>query len=1549
MKKEKTILIFVMLSFLIFVSSISSSAPVKLATTTDYQATMAIPRWKVFMSESNPQNVWAAFANSCGSTNPNCTNLVATNDSGLTWTALQPDNMTISDFLDGHFSLSGNDNGDIFFTFPKYVSENYNVMFRKFSSPAVVNTSISAETAIHRTTNNNPNPRSSILAISNNTWIFSRSGNETDNVRYNASSDAGLTWTSSGNVTVTNETNIRIGSVPYVNNSPSVVIWYNQKGFKYFLWNSTTSNFTENADSIIYWPNNTDRYFSINTIYYNNEYYFHFVNEVTNGSGTKIMHRWKPYLGGAGTWNETTIDTHSNMSTLGDWRPLLTKRGSELYVFYSKRDNNSDNRSQLNIYYKQWNQSTETWSNSTQVTTDSFMNRDQNVPMSINLSSPYIPLVYTKKGDLTTYFNCNSTYPCDIMFLNVSIVSQQTQDSNLTGCQDLNRTDITYSLISNVESNETCFSILANNVTLDCKGFMINYSASSQGYGINNTGAYNNTLIKNCVIYKTNVTFNNSHAIYSTNSINTTVLNNSIFTIGINLVTVNNYGIYLSSSINSTASSNIIRNNCSNCDGIRFDAGTNQSRIQNNLINVSGITSNAIMIATGSCSNIIDNNSVRVQGTSYSKGIELINTGTRYNNVTNSTGVCELSGSDGLFAISNGATYNIFDTANGLIQNGGSCNGIYVVSGGSLISHNNSFNRINITSFVNANLGLVDFYGDVGGNTSVYDSFFFENNSFNAFAVRLEGIHTTFPVINLINVTFNKSDINIAAGINSSLLLKWFLNVQINDSVTNSSINSANITSQNISNSVISSVLTDSNGRAKVELIEFFQNSTDKTYHTPHNISITKTNYYANNTIYNLTSFNNVYHEVKLISSSDSTPPTISIVSPSNTTYTSSNISVNITSNENLTFCQYSINGAQNISMNKGNETNYFAYNISSDGSKNTIISCNDTSDVWGASSLVHFSIDTANPTVTMLAPANITYNSNNVSINITANEYITGCFFSINGAANLSMTRANETNYYFYNVTSDGSKNVIVACNDTSNLYGSSSLLHFHIDTTKPTISIVSPSNTTYTSSTLNLNVSLDENSSWCSFSLDHAANVSMTKLNDTYFNYTKSGLNEGSHNMTFSCNDTNGNTANSSFRYFSIDSSSPLLIIITPINNSVYKNQTVTIRLNKSEGTAWFTFNHSTNYSYTNPSSINLSEGSHTLYIFINDSAGNLNSTSLGITINTSLTLSNISLNNNQKEVLVYDLLDNSLISVPSTVSNATLNLSGLTNITSQNLTANIQKNITVTSNTSQLYITITIPSQINITGNISNWTGIISLPVMISNMTLNATADSGKTASVVYIVEIGDEDSNLYLDKAVRISFLAQTGKYLGYLNSGSFTKISSTCSSDSQETGDSLTYGQDCKIESDSSLVVWTKHLTRFVIYSQSNTPSSDAGSPGGGGGGSTTTNTTANQTNITVHSNNTNKQSSKNASSTNETKAIAQNNQSSDSKDDNDSKQKSSSSLSRSIILALILVIIVSTIVIILVKKIKIKKFKNNVSNYEFQGIIKNSISQPSNQ
>ena len=96
------------------------------------------------------------------------------------------------------------------------------------------------------------------------------------------------------------------------------------------------------------------------------------------------------------------------------------------------------------------------------------------------------------------------------------------------------------------------------------------------------------------------------------------------------------------------------------------------------------------------------------------------------------------------------------------------------------------------------------------------------------------------------------------------------------------------------------------------------------------------------------------------------------------------------------------------------------------------------------------------------------------------------------------------------------------------------SSSATFFIDSISPQITINSPTAMTYTTSSVLLNVTLDENGT-CLYSANvGVVNVSMDTTDNLTFTKTLSSLADGSYTANFYCNDTSGNrndTMNVSF----------------------------------------------------------------------------------------------------------------------------------------------------------------------------------------------------------------------------------------------------------------------------------------------------------------------------------------------------------------------------------------------------------------------------------
>lgn len=161
------------------------------------------------------------------------------------------------------------------------------------------------------------------------------------------------------------------------------------------------------------------------------------------------------------------------------------------------------------------------------------------------------------------------------------------------------------------------------------------------------------------------------------------------------------------------------------------------------------------------------------------------------------------------------------------------------------------------------------------------------------------------------------------------------------------------------------------------------------------------------------------------------------------------------------------------------------------------------------------------------------------------------------------------------------------------------------------------------------------------------------------------------------------------------------------------------------------------------------------------------------------------------------------------------------------------------TSTANTN-ITVTAEIPSGTTITGDTS-WDGTIAPPTA----TVTSVTVAGSNTTVAAAITIGSSDSDLTFDQAVKLTFAGEVGLRVGwYDHAGNFTEITTTCDSLTTPT---LGAGASCKIDSGSDLVVWTKHFSTFVVYTQVLVPNqggASGGSSSGGGGGSVSVPVTA---------------------------------------------------------------------------------------------------------
>ncbi|MBI5047115.1 hypothetical protein HZC07_05305, partial [Candidatus Micrarchaeota archaeon] len=293
-----------------------------------------------------------------------------------------------------------------------------------------------------------------------------------------------------------------------------------------------------------------------------------------------------------------------------------------------------------------------------------------------------------------------------------------------------------------------------------------------------------------------------------------------------------------------------------------------------------------------------------------------------------------------------------------------------------------------------------------------------------------------------------------------------------------------------------------------------------------------------------------------ILQNNDSTAPTVTLISPVNNTNTSNatlfftfNATDNLDSTLNCSLFVDNVYNQSNPSTTHGTTTTFSSVPIP-EGSHNWSVNCADSLENQGNSSVRNFIVDQTSPIVSLISPVNNT-NTTNTTIYLNFNETDnlfsnTNCSLFVNNIYNQSnsSTLNATTTTFTLSSLSDGNYNWTVQCADSAGNVANSSARNFTLDTTGPTVTLISPANTTSTTNT-SLNFTFNATDAVSTFmncslyinNILNATNSSVSNATNTTFNLT--GLSVGSYNWTVGCTDNLNNGANSSTSLFTIASS--------------------------------------------------------------------------------------------------------------------------------------------------------------------------------------------------------------------------------------------------------------------------------------------------------------------------------------------------------------------------------------------------------------------------
>ena len=267
--------------------------------------------------------------------------------------------------------------------------------------------------------------------------------------------------------------------------------------------------------------------------------------------------------------------------------------------------------------------------------------------------------------------------------------------------------------------------------------------------------------------------------------------------------------------------------------------------------------------------------------------------------------------------------------------------------------------------------------------------------------------------------------------------------------------------------------------------------------------------------------------------SRDTVAPTIYLAYPTNTTYDTSTLDLNVSSDGTEDGWSYNINGTGNTSFTPNTTI------TGGEGGNNITVYVNDSAGNWNET-IVYFTVDSTNPVPNIVIPANTTYNYN-PELNFTYTETNPdSCWYSLNGSSNITLTDC-DTNGTTLS-TGDGGQNIRLCTNDTVGREGCD-IVYYTKDTSAPSISITLPANTTYNTNSIWFNVSAGD-SDTCIVNYGYG-NKTMTNSSGNW-NHNNNSMNDGGHQAIFYCNDS-GNNWGSNNIYFTVDTVYPVIENVT------------------------------------------------------------------------------------------------------------------------------------------------------------------------------------------------------------------------------------------------------------------------------------------------------------------------------------------------------------------------------------------------------------------
>lgn len=350
--------------------------------------------------------------------------------------------------------------------------------------------------------------------------------------------------------------------------------------------------------------------------------------------------------------------------------------------------------------------------------------------------------------------------------------------------------------------------------------------------------------------------------------------------------------------------------------------------------------------------------------------------------------------------------------------------------------------------------------------------------------------------------------------------------------------------------------------------------------------------------------------------------PTVIIQAPANQTYNATNITLKFTANitsENISGCWYVLNSGPNVTLANCQNSSF----IAEQNSNNLTVFANGSSGNI-ASAQVFFWVDSIFPTVSIVNPTNITYTVTNISLLYNRNDTsLDKCTRELNGV-NATIIGCTNTTI----LASQGANILRVYVNDTAGNQNVSTV-QFTVDSLAPTVTILSPTNTSYDGNhSIGLIYTVSDQSPpiTCKYNLDGTGLNAITNCNNITLNFTSLGA----HNVILNATDFLNNSVQIQTN-FTIINSAPVITIISPTNTTFFSINvsltfTVTQAGNDIISNCWYNPDNTGQVNFVNCQNTTaiFASGGHTILFQANDSWNAVGNATVNFTVFQGLNLS-------------------------------------------------------------------------------------------------------------------------------------------------------------------------------------------------------------------------------------------------------------------------------------------------------------------------------------